>query len=163
MKIGNENSEADLARRYALQKVEDVLRNLAANILRVVRGAGKSWEIPGQAQEFADALAAYKAAVGHLPPSEDLDRMLSISRDASRLERMEDEVRDKVEAQETIIGGALRIVAARLLDQHLQVAAGEKEFHDGLRYLEEAGETLRKKRQAEQMQRARNPPPARRR
>jgi hypothetical protein len=37
-------------------------------------------------------------------------------------------------------------VAACLLDQHLQVSAGEKEFHDGLRYLEEAREVLRKKR-----------------
>jgi hypothetical protein len=150
MKIASENSETDLARRFALQKIDGALRNLAANVLRVIRGGGKSWEIPEQAQDLVKALADYETAVGHLPHSDDLDSMLSVSRDPDRLGGMEDEVLEKLEDEESIIGGALRIVAARLLDQHLQVAAGEKEFHEGLRYREEARDALRKKRQAEQ-------------
>jgi hypothetical protein len=39
--IVSENSEADIARHSALARVEWRLRELAANLLRIIRGAGK--------------------------------------------------------------------------------------------------------------------------
>jgi hypothetical protein len=162
MHIVSENSKVDIARERAEWQVDASLRNLAANILRVIRGAGRPWEIPEQAQSYINALVDYQAATGHLPLSASAENSLSIDLDQERLGDAEDEYRQKVEARETIIGGALRIAAARILDQRLQVTAGERELSDGLRYLDQAREALRKKQKAEQPPRPPRRPPARR-
>jgi hypothetical protein len=152
MKVVDENSEADIARQQAKWRVDTARRNLAGNLIRVVRGAGRAWDLPQQTQELLQAFIEYQEAAGHLPSSQEMEKALSIDIDRDQLDSTDGEYRAKVAAREMIIGGALRMAAARILDQRLQVVAGEKEFDDGLRYLEQARETLRNKRQAEQAQ-----------
>jgi hypothetical protein len=153
-----ENSELAIAQQQAKWTVETTIRNLTGNLLRVVRGAGRASDVPDQVRTLFEGLVQYQAAFGRLPPAEMFEVALVIDQDPEQLSEMDDEYRDKVEAHEAIIGGALRIAAARILDQRLQVTAGEKELDDGIRRLEEAKEALRKKLQAEQMQSPRNPP-----
>jgi hypothetical protein len=64
VKLVSENSDAEIAENDALAAVEWALRDLAANILRVVRGAGKPYDLGRQAVEFANALVAYREAAG---------------------------------------------------------------------------------------------------
>ena len=56
MRTVNSNSEAELA------PIEVALRALAANILRVIRGAGQSSELVNQAVAFMGACIAFKEA-----------------------------------------------------------------------------------------------------
>lgn len=65
-------------RRLALQAVDDCLCELAANILRSVRGAGKPDLIGRQAQSLADAMVAYRDVAGQFPGDEALGATLDI-------------------------------------------------------------------------------------
>ena len=158
MEVVSENSEAEIARMEALSRVEGKLRDLAGNILRVVRGAGEAHEIPRQAQSFIDALVDYQTAIGRLPPSDVIAKTLSIKQ---ALDFEDEEYDEKIWARELIISGALRIAAARILDQRLQVVAGDNDFDSGLDRYERARDALRKKRVAEQMQWPHSPSPPR--
>jgi hypothetical protein len=56
----------------------------------------------------------------------------------------EDGTFDKMYAEGAIQRGALQIVASKLLDQVMQVRAGESEMHEGIRRLTAARERHRK-------------------
>ena len=60
IEVVSENSEEDLARRQAMDKVRWALRDLAANLMVITRGAGKPWEIGRQAQQLVNELLAYR-------------------------------------------------------------------------------------------------------
>jgi hypothetical protein len=62
----------------------------------------------------------------------------------SRLTWDEDGTFDKMYAEGAIQRGALQIVASKLLDQVMQVRAGESEMHEGIRRLTAARERHRK-------------------
>ncbi len=66
---------------WAKEAVGWPLRELAANIIRVVRGAGKSYEIAGQCVSVIEAFQQYRDKVGQWPSSWEIDQALSISRE----------------------------------------------------------------------------------
>lgn len=78
MHVVSEKSAADVAKDRALEDVSWSLRNLAANLIRVTRGAGKSYEITTQVRELVDALVGFQETAGHLPSGYDLERLLDI-------------------------------------------------------------------------------------
>ena len=57
-------AEADLARRRESNRVAWALRNLTANLLRIVRGAGKPYDVMRQIDAFVEAVISYEEAVG---------------------------------------------------------------------------------------------------
>jgi len=65
MRVVSENSETDIARSRALIDVECALRELAANTLRVIRGAGEPDELGEQMIKVLDAMFAHRDAAGH--------------------------------------------------------------------------------------------------
>jgi hypothetical protein len=67
MRLVSENSPEQLARNRGAEQLRDSLIELAANIIRVVRGAGKPVELMRQADEFLNAVVAYREAVGYYP------------------------------------------------------------------------------------------------
>lgn len=138
------NTEADIARDRATAAVSWKLRNLTANLLRVVRGAGKPHEIAEQAGELVLAVAAYQKAFGHWPPSWELSEMLSIDQPQEGLARLEGHEWSRAHAEHTIVRGALQIAASRLIGQSTQERAGESEMLDGVRSLEAAREEMRR-------------------
>jgi hypothetical protein len=81
MRIVSENSEADLARNAAVAKVEPILRDLTANLMRVARGAGKPYEVGRQTQALIDAMIKYRDATGHFPSSYELTNAVTAERD----------------------------------------------------------------------------------
>ena len=100
MEVVSENTPEAVAARRKQLEIEDAkdlvqwaLRDLAANILRVTRGAGKSYELGQQAQYFVECLIAYRQVVGCYPASWDLDAMLGVEKDQEVVARMNDENR----------------------------------------------------------------------
>lgn len=107
------------------------MREHAANMLRVVRGAGKPHYLGRQCVEIVDAFHAYREAHGHWPPAELISQTLDVYREPN-WERFPDEAEGS-RAREGVIRGALQIAASRLLEQRAQISAGEHEMHDGMR------------------------------
>ena len=133
MKLVSDNSPEEIAHREALDNLSRALRVLAANILRVVRGAGKSYEIGQQAVAIIDAMNEYRQAVGHYPSSHELNSMLSLADDMVGLSAEEFE---RQHAQDLILRGALQIAASRLIGQRTQESAGHSQMTDGLIQME---------------------------
>jgi hypothetical protein len=127
---------------------EQPLRALSANIIRVSRGAGKPDDILADCINVATKFQEYLGLVGVWPPGFEIQELLSAQKSyyPSRAPDYYDEIED---ATETIISGALRVAAARLVRQDLQERLGERELKDGVRAIERCREEIRAKRAAE--------------
>lgn len=78
MHIVSDGPDPDQPRRDALAAVRRALRELTANLLRMIRGAGKPYLIVGQLDELTTALIAYSEKSGSMMPSDhDLKRALT--------------------------------------------------------------------------------------
>jgi hypothetical protein len=117
-------------------------------MLRVIRGAGRPWEIGSQAQALIESMAEYHGMVGRFPSSEEVASALNIERDPEWMARASTKDRLFDDAKQTVIHGALQIAASRLLGQNTQEAAGRQEFFSGFTDLERIREENRKSAQA---------------
>src|SRR5215470_14305441 len=133
MKVVAENTENDdLARREAVLKVQSALRELAANLMRTVQGAGAPGEVGQQAQEFVNSLVAHREACGHMPGLDEIAAALSFEhREWSG--GLSDAAMDRLDARDMIVRGCLQIAASELLGQSTQLATGRREMHQGIR------------------------------
>lgn len=144
-----ETSAAEIETREASNTLRWALRDLTANLLRIVRGAGRPYSIGQQVEALVAALNGYHDAAGHGPFTEHLTEMLSIDgRIHEWRQRISDSDLHRLYAKEQIVRGALQQAASRLVDQRTQERAGESEMHDGIRNLEAAREKGRKERKA---------------
>lgn len=71
MPVVSENSDQAIA----LSQVQWALHELAANLMRITRGAGT------QAKRLLEVAAAYRDVVGHLPGSDELAGAIRLARD----------------------------------------------------------------------------------
>lgn len=133
-----ERREAEEVRERAVESLGWPLRDLAANILRVVRGGGKPDDIAPQCAALIDAFEGYRAVCGPYPSSCDISAALAITLSGGMQARHEPETLRSIWAQETMVAGALQIVASKLLDEPSQEAAGRSELYRGVSDLEEA-------------------------
>ena len=152
MRVVSERTEAEIRTYEAQAEVRYALRRLAANIMRVARGAGSSAELGNQMVDCIDAMDAYRDAAGNGVPSWDLDQMLNpevaeaegrpwfkpSAEDLARWE--EDGSTDRHSAEQDIRRACLQVVASMLVHQHPQQSRGESDFYEGLRRLEAARE-----------------------
>jgi hypothetical protein len=155
MRVVSENSEAEIARQRAWSEVESHLRELAANFMRVTRGAGKPWEIGRQAQSLINAMQEHWDAVGHYPGSEAISNALSLDLDPDVRARMSAENMVEIYARQKIVRGCLQFAASHLLGQMTQESAGRSEMHDGMRDWDKAIEASNKRWAAEHARRTR--------
>lgn len=151
LRLVAENTEVDKARRWATDQVSWALRDMTANLLRIVRGAGKPYEIVRQTDELVQALVAYQRAVGHWPPSHELADILSIDRNEEWRSQLKSSELSRLYAEERIVRGALQKAASRLIGQTTQERAGESEIYDGLRDLDAARAEHRREMDAARM------------
>ena len=125
-----EREERDAERKR--QDVEWALRRLTSNLLRIVRGAGKPYEVLDEVASLAEALAALGPRNGYAA-GETVVGALDIWRDTPEAETLD-----------IIVSGALQIAASRLAGQRTQETAGRRELQDGIRYRQEAIEERRR-------------------
>ncbi len=144
LRLAVENDQKAIDQAWAKEAVGWPLRELAANIIRVVRGAGKSYEIAGQCVSVIKAFQQYRDTVGQWPSSWEIDQALSISRERHG-QQTYDEAWQREQARDTVIRGALQVSASRLVGQNTQEQRGRSEMMDGLRELEQIREETRKR------------------
>jgi hypothetical protein len=148
---GNGPEKEEKERQQALEWAKDdfswAIREVAANMLRIIRGAGKPYELLLQMKRAIDAAIKFQEVHQHWPQDvianelrvqcedekiyagfregkfiqADLDRW----RDDGTFDRMIDE--------HTILRGALQAIASELIGQSTQKIAGERELRDGIR------------------------------
>ncbi|WEX88000.1 hypothetical protein PZN02_000446 [Sinorhizobium garamanticum] len=120
---------------------------MAANITRVVRGAGRPYEVILRCDEVVKAAIEFHNRVGRMPSEASVANALMLE---------DEEIRDydslfgrrKLAMQRTV-RGALQVTASTLLHQQLQIKHGQREMDDAFDDLERLYEDLRRKREAE--------------
>ena len=141
LRLAVENDRQTVEREWARHGIGSPLRNLAANIIRVVRGAGKSYEIGEQCADVLKAFKAYRESVGHWPTSFEIDEALSVFTGGP--DDTYDEFWSWRCAQEEIMRGGLQVAASRLVGQRTQENRGQTEMMDGVRALDRIREDRR--------------------
>lgn len=124
-----------------------VLREHAANLMRVVRGAGKAYEIGPQAAAIVRLFERYREITGVYPSASEVACMLQVERDDDRFRGCDNDDLTMMFAQREMVRGALQIAASELLGQRTQEARGEDELFQGLQRHEKARGNLARKMQ----------------
>jgi hypothetical protein len=141
--LAAEAEPAELEKSRAKNELAWAVRELAANLLRVIRGAGRPHVLPQQIINLGEAiLETHKSARAWAIWSAMEDTL------QSGIPHWGDEP-DADAYESTIAKGALQLVASHLLHQHAQEAAGGREISDGIKEAEEMRERMRRRWEAE--------------
>lgn len=150
MRIVSETSAAELAKRAAEHGVSQALKQMAANLLRVIRGAGRPYQVGFDLAECVQAFTAYEAAFGHFPSDVSIARAL----DPGKSEEEGDWDWPPDGDEETAYRwsrqrsrrdmrlAALQITASMLIGQKLQLARGEDDLDRGIARHEQAKQDI---------------------
>ena len=136
------------ARQLALSEVRDALRALAANIIGIVRGAGKPLELGSQVEAFSAALRAFeKAAEGRHPKAWEFAEMLRVELEPKLPTPTTEDELAELYAQHAVIQASLQLAAARLLRQELGATEALAQLHTALSGFEETKRRIEKRRE----------------
>jgi hypothetical protein len=152
-----DKARRDREREYATDALSWATRDFAANLMRILAGAGKSYELLAQVNKSVDAINAWTKLGGHAmsvniameqavreaaeSPS---DRIQDGMCNPAAKIRMTDEERDRfydsgsfdIEgAKDDIVQGALRTMASRIVGQNTQERNAEHLIFEGIRRL----------------------------
>ncbi|WP_145925960.1 hypothetical protein [Shinella sp. HZN7] len=141
IRLAVKNHERDINRHRAEVDLQWPLKELAANLIRVVRGAGKPYELGRQCADVVKAYHDYRDRVGEWPSSYSVGEILSIRHRENRAAT--DRAMEWEDAVQQMIAGGLQAAASQLLGQLTQERAGEREIFDGLRIIERQREENR--------------------
>jgi hypothetical protein len=108
--------QALLARDRAMAGVERAVRELAANILSVVRGTGKPDMIGAQAEALVNTIEAHRTVAGCPPSAGEIAAVLNIATKEERVALLNGGRRVERHAMQSMISGAL-LIATRRLDE----------------------------------------------
>lgn len=112
------------------------LRKMAANLMRIARGAGNPYELEQQITSLSDYLKSYRDLVGHGVSDHIVYDCLNIRQ---RLDHDTDaDYRRRHEAKETMMLGAIQVAASRLTRNTTQEIAGDRQMLDGVELLQAA-------------------------
>lgn len=149
MEIVSSQSHTDIERAETAEDLKRATRTLAANMLRVVRGAGRSVMFMEQMSDVLLACEEYRRTHGFWPDDALWKSMLDPER-AQREARpwskrdhepTSDSARAEYARREAIGSirrGALQMTASMLADQLTQIGMGETELYQGHRDLGDA-------------------------
>ena len=141
-----DESKRQQAREWAEHEFSWAIREVSANTLRILRGAGKPDELLLQMKRAIDAAVKYQEThsvwPGHLVANElqiesGVEKIYDGVRDGrhtqASIERWEEDgTFEKMHAEHIIQCGALQTIASELLGQSTQKSAGKREFRQGI-------------------------------
>jgi hypothetical protein len=148
LRIVATNTSAAIEKNEATKRLTWALRELTANLLRIVRGAGKPYSLGADLQALINAFHEYRETTGHWPFSDDISAALSIDLGDEWRRMLKGAELSQFYACEHIIRGALQQAASRLVEQKTQERMGETEMLDGVRAFEDAHKEMRKEWEA---------------
>jgi hypothetical protein len=174
-----EKARQDSERKFAQDKLSWAIRELASNLMRILAGGGKSYEILAQIKALAEACTACDDAgvpVTGFVLEQALrgateSRLAELQSDPDPARRPTEEQMDRwaengelatEHGREAIVRAALRVMASRIVGQGTQERTAEHALFDGIRWIEEGrkksdkyysspkyAENLRRKRAAQ--------------
>jgi hypothetical protein len=148
MRIVSDNSDEDLRRAQAKRVVEQIARELAANLMRITRGAGKPYIVVDEALSLAEAAREFREAWGVWPHNE-IAAAIALPDYVHRTDLSDADFSIEF-GKHQAVRGALQFVASTLLDQKIQVRSGESDLMQGMREVERGREMNRQEWQASQ-------------
>jgi hypothetical protein len=137
MKLVSSQTEQKVRAAAAKEQFALRLQELAANIIRVARGAGRAYEVPLQIFRCAELLQEYREASGFGLSDQEVSSMLGVRQDHYS-PGQDWFAAATADAAERIMRGGLQVAASRLVEQRTQERAGRNEMLDGARALENA-------------------------
>ena len=132
-------------REEVLCQVSDTLRVLAANIIGIVRGAGKPLELSRDVGAFTAALGAFEGTTGGHPKAWELAAMLRVDLDPKSSVPSSEEDMVEQYTQHAIVQASLRLAATQLLRREAEAAAAHGELHKSLSGFEETKRKIEKR------------------
>ena len=153
VKLVVENDPAEVKRRREFHNVRFFLVKLAANMLRVSRGAGRPSDIVEQCLALLESFEDYRKEVGQYPLPQDIADALNF-RNSRVSHGYPDYVSGRTTAIQEIIAGSLQYVASEYLNQHPQIATAKNQLQDGIRQLDAFHAAERKEWQKERVKAA---------
>lgn len=138
MRVVSSNSDKEIAAGRALERLRWPMRELAANMLRVVRGAGRPYELPSQIAKVLSLMEDYRDVAGHYPSDYDIGDTINIRNETGGRSD------DWAHGIDTMVQGALQVAASTLVNQSTQKSVGEHELIEGLAQIEEIREGNRR-------------------
>jgi hypothetical protein len=138
------------ARGEALSKVGNSLRALAANLIGIVRGAGKPLELSRDVDAFTAALGAFEGTTGEHPKAWELAEMLRVDLEAKSSAPTSEEEMAEQYAQHAIVQASLQLAATRLLRKEAEAAEAYADLHKALSGLEGTKRKIESRRQEAQ-------------
>jgi hypothetical protein len=134
MRIVSDHTDADSAKHREAEAAQRALRELAANIMRIARGAGRPRRLASQAEAFVQALSRYQATAGVPIPADQLASALDIRTASAPCDGPQEA--ERLFALEQTSRGSLQRAAAKLLGQLTHEQAGETQIYRGLSVVE---------------------------
>jgi hypothetical protein len=104
------------------------LRELAAKLLRIARGAGRPLELEVLAGAYLGACNEYRQATGYGLRINAVRDMLRVRSDLPPDREWTDEQRRRNDGEEQMVSGALQIAASRFVGQRAQELRGLDEM-----------------------------------
>lgn len=151
LKVVSSQTSTQIERNRAEGDLEFPFRNLAANVIRTVRGAGRPEDMVAQMLACLDAAEAYRKLTGHYPKAKIYRRFLNLAEfyfdPTTWVDQKEKEAikqlamsgyPERIEAERMIHRGAMQVAASRLLGQHTQEVAGDHEMYAGVHLLKDS-------------------------
>lgn len=151
LKVVSSQTSTQIERNRAEGDLEFPFRNLAANVIRTVRGAGRPEDMVAQMLACLDAAEAYRKLTGHYPKAKIYRRFLNLAEfyfDPTTWadEREKEAIKqlamsgypERIEGERMIHRGALQVAASRLLGQHTQEVLGDHEMYAGVHLLKDS-------------------------
>lgn len=120
-----------IQRAHVEDMIDSSLRELCANLLRICAGAGKPEEVALQIWRCAENWCDETGNIRHFP----VQRMVETLQVDLTKGRSGDDYR-RADAKETIVRGALRMVASELAHDSTQVANATNLFYQGIENLQ---------------------------
>jgi len=114
------------------------LRELTANLLRVVRGAGRPNQIGRQAVELIAQFKLFYKAHGHYPMSARYSDYLGLFSSSEKVASLSAIDKDRVVAEQRLIKASLQIVASDLIHQRVQKSVAENDFYQAFNEMSKA-------------------------
>lgn len=137
LSIAAETPVYELEKAQAARQLSWMTREMAANLLRVMRGAGRPALLPQQIIDLGEAILETNENARAWAIWSAIEDTLhsAVSGDV--------ELSEAEECECIVVQGSLQLAASRLLSQRAQEAAGSREITTGIRRLEQ--ERLRRK------------------
>lgn len=137
MHVVSSQSDREIERRRVEELAARATVELAANLLRIVRGAGKPLALIEQCERLVTTFRACDD-VQAPDPSQRLHDWLKVGHRLRYDSSLPEHEVSFLIATDKMVAGSLQIAASRLLGQLTQEAAGDSQLHDGLRLYEDA-------------------------